>query len=139
MDEDRILFGLNDKQKQAVTTTEGYVRVIAGAGSGKTKALTHRFIPIFAPANNMCIMNSDFRINVILREKGMTQTELSEKIGISRVGLSKAINGNTTITTLRKIASALGVPITDLFDKPATGTIICPNCQTEIKLTAEKV
>ena len=84
-------------------------------------------------------MNSDFRINVILREKGMTQTELSEKIGISRVGLSKAINGNTTITTLRKIASALGVPIADLFDKPATGTITCPNCNTEIKLTAEKV
>ncbi|BDU26622.1 UvrD-helicase domain-containing protein [Flavobacterium sp. GSB-24] len=40
---DPILDNLNPNQLQAVKTTEGYVRVIAGAGSGKTKALTSRF------------------------------------------------------------------------------------------------
>lgn len=62
-------------------------------------------------------MDNDFRIAEILKSKGMTQTDLAEKIGISRVGLSKAINGNTTITTLRKIAVSLEVDITELFER----------------------
>ena len=35
--------GLNKEQLAAVTETEGFVRVIGGAGSGKTKALTSRY------------------------------------------------------------------------------------------------
>ena len=34
-----VFSGLNEEQKQAVEATEGFYRVIAGAGSGKTRAL----------------------------------------------------------------------------------------------------
>lgn len=67
----------------------------------------------------------------------MTQTDLAEKIGISRVGLSKAINGNTTITTLKKIAEALEVSPAELFETPKESAIKCPHCGKSITIKAE--
>ena len=55
-----IFEGLNSRQKEAVTSTEGRIRVVAGAGTGKTKALTHRYAYIvnvlgIDPANILCL------------------------------------------------------------------------------------
>lgn len=54
------LRGLNDKQKQAVQATEGRVRIIAGAGSGKTRVLAYRYAYLvdelgIDPGNILCL------------------------------------------------------------------------------------
>ena len=51
---------LNERQKEAVTLTEGRVRVVAGAGSGKTTVLAHRYAFIvnelgISPGNIVCL------------------------------------------------------------------------------------
>ena len=54
------LTDLNPEQLEAATTTEGYIRVVAGAGSGKTKTLTARYMYLveqlgISTANILCV------------------------------------------------------------------------------------
>lgn len=57
---ENILQGLNASQLEAVTSTEGFIRVVAGAGSGKTRALARRFAYLvneigILPGNILCV------------------------------------------------------------------------------------
>lgn len=67
-----IFENLNEKQLEAVQTTEGYLRVIAGAGSGKTKLLVSRYAYLVQeygidPANILCVTFTNKAANEMKR------------------------------------------------------------------------
>lgn len=54
------------------------------------------------------------RIKEVLEEKGITQKELAQSIGMSEVGISKAVNGSATLSTLQRISNALSISVDEL-------------------------
>lgn len=56
-------------------------------------------------------------IKKAIRNRGLSVSEVADKLGISKVALSQQINGNPTVDTLQKIATAIGVQIIDLFER----------------------
>ena len=81
----------------------------------------------------------EYRIKELLKDRGLTLSELSELICMKSANLSVALGekGNPTMATLEKIAAALNVPITELFEQPPTDTINCPYCGGKIKTSKE--
>ena len=79
------------------------------------------------------------RIKEICKEKGITLNVLAEKIGISQPSISGIATGRQkpSLDTIEKLAEALEVPVSELFDAPKEGIIHCPKCGTEIKLNPE--
>ena len=80
------------------------------------------------------------RIKELIKEKGFTQKEFAEKLGMTTVGLSQILAGKPSYTTMEKIASALGVEIWELLvsrdeiigEYHSGNTITCPRCGEKI-------
>lgn len=90
----------------------------------------------------------ELRIKELIKDKGTTIQNIADVIGINRVTLSNSINGNPTLETLEKIANALGVPVTELFDKSSNEVVGAVrigkdthviNSKEDIKKLAEKL
>ena len=83
----------------------------------------------------------EHRIKELIKEKGYTQQEFADLLGMSRVGLAQIVHGKPSYPTLEKIATALNVPMWQLFASPDevkgeedNNTITCPKCGTKFKM-----
>lgn len=66
---------------------------------------------------NFLYQNLGDRIEKLRKEKGLTQEELAEKAGLHRAYFWDIESGrNISVKTAYKIAKALGVKLSDLFD-----------------------
>lgn len=86
------------------------------------------------------------RIKELLKEKGMTQQALADKVGVSYQSMKQTLNApSVTTSTLEKIATALDVPLWQLFASPEevstdsdNNVLTCPKCGTKLKVTELK-
>ena len=85
------------------------------------------------------------RIKELLKEKGCTQQELADMVGVSYQSMKQTLNApSVTTSTLEKIATALDVPMWQLFASPEEVqpkkdglSLICPHCGKNINIKVE--
>lgn len=81
--------------------------------------------------------NTELRIKELCKEKGITQAQLADKLGIQPVSFSQAVSRNKfSVDRLSDIADALEVEIPDLF-RDNSDTITCPYCGKKIHFDGE--
>lgn len=86
------------------------------------------------------------RIKELLKEKGLTQQELADKVGVSYQSMKQTLNApSVTTSTLEKIATALDVPMWQLFASPEEVqpkkdglSLTCPHCGKNISIKVEQ-
>lgn len=78
------------------------------------------------------------RIKEAIKGRGLTVIAVASRMGVTPQALSRVINGNPTVEMVERVAAAIGVSVSELFERPATGDFICPNCgahlEVELKL-----
>lgn len=54
-------------------------------------------------------------IDTILKEKGITKTDVAKRMDLSRESLYRILSGNPTLDNIVKLSEALGITVSELF------------------------
>ncbi|WP_436412101.1 DNA-binding protein [Petrimonas sp.] len=63
---------------------------------------------------------------------------MAKRMGLSRESLYRILSGNPTLDNITKLVGALGVPISELFDKPDNISFRCPKCSTILEVNEKE-
>ena len=131
---------LNQEQKDGVYTTEGPVLILAGAGSGKTRVLTHRVAYLIEecgvnPYNIMAITFTN-------KAAGEMRERIDDMVGYGSESIWVATFHSTCVRILRRYIDRLGYDtnftIYDADDQKTLMKEICKRLQIDTKIHKEK-
>ena len=131
---------LNEEQKNGVFTTEGPVLILAGAGSGKTRVLTHRVAYLIEecgvnPYNIMAITFTN-------KAAGEMRERIDDMVGYGSESIWVATFHSTCVRILRRYIDRLGYDtnftIYDSDDQKTLMKDICKRLQIDTKFHKEK-
>ena len=131
---------LNEEQKSGVFTTEGPVLILAGAGSGKTRVLTHRVAYLIEecgvnPYNIMAITFTN-------KAAGEMRERIDDMVGYGSESIWVATFHSTCVRILRRYIDRLGYDtnftIYDADDQKTLMKDICKRLQIDAKIHKEK-
>ena len=132
---------LNDEQKKGVFTTEGPVLILAGAGSGKTRVLTHRVAYLIEecgvnPYNIMAITFTN-------KAAGEMRERIDDMVGYGSESIWVATFHSTCVRILRRYIDRLGYDtnftIYDADDQKTLMKDICKRLEIDTKIHKEKM
>ena len=131
---------LNDEQQKGVFTTKGPVLILAGAGSGKTRVLTHRVAYLIEecgvnPYNIMAITFTN-------KAAGEMRERIDDMVGYGSESIWVATFHSTCVRILRRYIDRLGYDtnftIYDADDQKTLMKDICKRLQIDTKIHKEK-
>ena len=131
---------LNDRQKQAVMQTEGPVLILAGAGSGKTRVLTHRVAYLIDKegVNPYQIM----AITFTNKAAGEMRERVDQIVGFGSEQIWVSTFHSTCVRILRRYIDRLGYDnnftIYDTDDQKGVMKEICKKLQIDTKTLKER-
>lgn len=131
---------LNDMQREAAMTTEGPVLILAGAGSGKTRVLTHRIAYLIEecgvdPWNIMAITFTN-------KAAGEMRERVNDMVGFGAESIWVSTFHSSCVRILRRYADRIGYDnsftIYDTDDSKSVMKDICKRLQIDTKQLKER-
>ena len=135
-----IYDSLNEEQKKGVFTTEGPVLLLAGAGSGKTRVLTHRIAYLIDElgVNSYHIM----AITFTNKAAGEMKERVERLVGMGAESIWVTTFHSTCVRILRRFADRLGYDnnftIYDTDDQKSVMKDVCKHLQIDTKQMKER-
>lgn len=135
-----IYDSLNEKQKKGVFTTEGPVLLLAGAGSGKTRVLTHRAVYLIEELG----VNPYHILAITFTNKaaGEMRERIDDMVGYGSENIWVSTFHSTCVRILRRFIDHIGFgtnfTIYDTEDQKTIMKDICKRLEIDTKMYKEK-